>query len=121
MWPLYSQLEGLVDGEWITSSSRDRWLSNLSSWIQQLITWSLAGQWELCVTSWSLNFVVYVGRDGGWWGVIFAFKKRELKEKAQDAKFSLPIKDPESAIKKRIPDSKIGQKIGRIPDPDCQP
>ena len=46
--------------------------------------------------------------------IIFAFKKRELKEKTQDANFSLPIKNPESAIKKRIPDSdsKIGQKSG---------
>ena len=53
--------------------------------------------------------------------IIFSFKKWELKEKTQDANFSLPIKNPESAIKKRIPDSKIGPKIGRIPDPDCQP
>ena len=48
--------------------------------------------------------------------IIFAFKKRQLKEKTQDANFSLPIKNPESAIKKRIPDqdsdSKIGQKLG---------
>ena len=46
--------------------------------------------------------------------IIFAFKKRELKEKTQDANFSLPIQNPESAIKKRIPDpdSKIGQKLG---------
>ena len=45
---------------------------------------------------------------------IFAFKTRQLKEKIQDANFSLPIKNPESAIKKRIPDpdSKIGQKLG---------
>ena len=57
--------------------------------------------------------------------IIFAFKKRQLKEKTQDTNFSLPIKNPESAIKKRITDpdsdSKIGPKIGRIPDPDCQP
>ena len=55
--------------------------------------------------------------------VIFAFKKRKLKEKTQDANFSLPIKNPESANKKRIPDldSKIGPNIGRIPDLDCQP
>ena len=46
--------------------------------------------------------------------IIFDFKKRELKEKTQDANFSIPIKNPESAIKKRIPDSdsKIGQKLG---------
>ena len=45
---------------------------------------------------------------------IFAFKEEELKEKTQDANFSLPNKNPESAIKKRIPDpdSKIGQKLG---------
>ena len=53
--------------------------------------------------------------------IIFDFKKRELKEKTQDANFSIPIKNPESAIKKRIPDpdsdSKICPKIGRIPDP----
>ena len=44
---------------------------------------------------------------------IFAFKE-ELKEKTQDANFSLQNKNPESAIKKRIPDpdSKIGQKLG---------
>ena len=54
---------------------------------------------------------------------IFAFKEEELKEKTQDANLSLPIKNPESAIKKQIPDSdfKIGPKIRRIPDPDCQP
>ena len=56
---------------------------------------------------------------------IFAFKEEELKEKTQDANFSIPIKNPESAIKKRIPDpdsdSKIGPKILRIPDSDCQP
>ena len=45
---------------------------------------------------------------------IFAFKEEELKEKTQDTNFSLPNKNPESAIKKRIPDSdsKIGQKLG---------
>ena len=55
--------------------------------------------------------------------IIFALKKRQLKEKTQDANFCLPIKNPESVIKKRIsdPDSKIGPKIGRIPDSDCQP
>ena len=55
--------------------------------------------------------------------IIFAFKKGKLKEKTKDANFSLPIQNPESAIKKRIPDSdsKIGPKIGRIPDLDCQP
>ena len=55
---------------------------------------------------------------------IFAFKEEELKEKkTQDANYSLPIKNPESAIKNRIPDpdSKFGPKIGRIPDPNCQP
>ncbi len=43
------------------------------------------------------------------------------KKNCQDANLSLPIKNPESAIKKRIPDSdsKICPKIGRIPD--CQP
>ena len=49
---------------------------------------------------------------------IFAFKEEELKEKTQDANFSLPNKNPESAIKKRIPDpdsdSKIGRKLGRF-------
>ena len=55
---------------------------------------------------------------------IFAFKEEELKEKTQDANFSLPNKNPESAIKKRIPDSdsKIGQKLGgfriRIANPN---
>ena len=46
--------------------------------------------------------------------IIFAFKEEELKEKTQDANFSLPNKNPASAIKKRIPDSdsKIGQKLG---------
>ena len=43
-------------------------------------------------------------------------------EKTQDANFSLPNKNPESAIKKRIPDSdsKIGQKLGgfRIANPN---
>ena len=63
--------------------------------------------------------------------IIFALKKWELKEKTQDANFSIPIKNPESAIKNWIPDpdSKIGPKIGRIPDPgfgfriarQCQP
>ena len=52
--------------------------------------------------------------------IIFAFKKGKLKEKNQDANFSLPIQNPESVFKKRIPDpdsdSKIGLKIGRIPD-----
>ena len=50
--------------------------------------------------------------------IIFSFKKWELKEKTQDANFSIPIKNPDSAIKKRIPDSdsEIGLKIGRIPD-----
>ena len=44
---------------------------------------------------------------------IFAFKEEELKEKTQDANLSLPNKNPESAINKRIPDpdSKIGQKL----------
>ena len=48
--------------------------------------------------------------------IIFAFKKRELKEKTQDANFSIPIKNPESANKKRIPDSdsKIGPKISLL-------
>ena len=55
--------------------------------------------------------------------IIFALKKEELKEKNQDANFSLPIKNAESAIKKRIPDSdsNIDPKIWRIPDLDCQP
>ena len=46
--------------------------------------------------------------------IIFAFKKGELKEKTQDANFSLPIKNPNPLLKKRIPDSdsKIGQKLG---------
>ena len=51
--------------------------------------------------------------------IIFAFKKGKLKEKTQDANFSLPILNPESAIKKRIPDpdSGFGFRI-RIPDSD---
>ena len=53
--------------------------------------------------------------------IIFAFKKGKLKEKTQDAYFSLPIKNPKSAIKIPDSDSKIGPKIKRIPDPDCQP
>ena len=40
--------------------------------------------------------------------IIFAFKKPELTEKTQDTNFSLPIKNPESAIKKRIPDPDSG-------------
>ena len=48
---------------------------------------------------------------------IFAFKE-ELKEKTQDANFSLPNKNPESAIKKRIPD--LDSKIGRILDPGSE-
>ena len=51
--------------------------------------------------------------------MFLAFKKQELKEETQDANFSIPIKNPESAIKKRIPGSDF--KIGRTPDPDCQP
>ena len=43
--------------------------------------------------------------------IIFAFKKRQLKEKVQDANFSLPIKNPESAIRELISDSKISQKF----------
>ena len=31
--------------------------------------------------------------------IIFAFKKRELKEKTQDANFSPPIKNPNSLLK----------------------
>ena len=31
--------------------------------------------------------------------VIFAFKKAELKEKTQDANFSLPIKNPNTLLK----------------------
>ena len=31
--------------------------------------------------------------------IIFAFKKRELKDKTQDANFSLPIKTPNSLLK----------------------
>ena len=57
--------------------------------------------------------------------IIFAFKKRELKEKTQDANFSPPIKNPNPLLKKLIPDSdsKIDQKLGgfRISDSDCQP
>ena len=41
--------------------------------------------------------------------IIFAFKKGELKEKTQDANFSLPIKNPNSLLKNgfriRIPKS----------------
>ena len=33
---------------------------------------------------------------------IFAFKEEELNEKTKDANFSLPIKNPESAIKNRF-------------------
>ena len=56
---------------------------------------------------------------------IFAFKEEELKEKTEDAIFSLPNKNPESSITKRIPDSdsKIGKKLGgfriRIANPSC--
>ena len=50
---------------------------------------------------------------------IFAFNEEKLKGKTQDANFSLPNKNPESAIKQRIPDSDT--KIGRIPDTDCHP
>ena len=42
---------------------------------------------------------------------IFAFKEEKLKEKTQDANFSLPNKNPESAIKNgfriRIPITSI--------------
>ena len=31
--------------------------------------------------------------------IIFAFKKRQLKEKTQDANFSLPIKNPNPLLK----------------------
>ena len=48
--------------------------------------------------------------------IIFDFKKQELKEKTQHANFRIPIINPESAIKKQIPDSKICLEIGRIPD-----
>ena len=50
---------------------------------------------------------------------IFAFKEEEFKEITQDANFSLPNKNPESAIKKRIPDpdSKIGGFWIRIVNP----
>ena len=37
--------------------------------------------------------------------IIFALKKGELKEKTQDGNFSLPIKNSNSLLKKRIPDS----------------
>ena len=56
--------------------------------------------------------------------IIFAFKKGELKEKTQDANFSLPIKNPNPLLKNgfriRIPNL---AKIGLIPDSDtdCQP
>ena len=56
--------------------------------------------------------------------IIFAFKKGKLKEKTQDANFSLPIKNPNPLLKTDS-DSKIDQKLGgfRIPDSDtdCQP
>ena len=51
---------------------------------------------------------------------IFAFKEEELKEKTQDTNFSLPIKNPESAIKNRFR-FQNWPKIGRIPDSDCHP
>ena len=62
---------------------------------------------------------------------IFAFKEEELKEKTQDANFSLPNKNPESAIKNgfririRIPKlaknwADSGFRI-RIPDTDSHP
>ena len=40
--------------------------------------------------------------------IIFAFKKAELKEKSQDANFSLPIKNPnviKNGFRIRIPKS----------------
>ena len=49
--------------------------------------------------------------------IIFAFKKREFKEKTHDADLSLLIKNPNPLLKKRIPDSD-SPKIGRIPDSD---
>ena len=61
--------------------------------------------------------------------IIFAFKKGELKEKTQDAKFSLPIKNPNPLLKNgfpiriRIPKLTINWADSgfRIPDSDCQP
>ena len=56
--------------------------------------------------------------------IIFAFKKGKLKEKTQDAYFSLPIKNLNPLLKNgfwiQIP--KLA-KNGRIPDSDtdCQP
>ena len=54
---------------------------------------------------------------------IFAFKEEELKEKTQDANFSLPNKNLESAIKKTDSGFRFQNwpKIWRIPDSDCQP
>ena len=58
--------------------------------------------------------------------IIFAFKKGKLKEKTQDANFSLPIKNPNPLLKNgfriRIP-KLIERKLGgfRIPDSECQP
>ena len=56
--------------------------------------------------------------------LIFAFKKGELKEKTQDANFSLPIKNMIPLLK--MDSGFVFQnwlKIGRIPDSDtdCQP
>ena len=61
--------------------------------------------------------------------IIFAFKKGELKEKTQDANFSLPIKNPNPLLKNgsriwiRIP--KLAKNWADsgfwIPDSYCQP
>ena len=59
--------------------------------------------------------------------IFFAFKKRQLKEKTQDANFSLPIKNPNPLLKNgfwiRIPKlTKNWADSGfLIPDSDCQP
>ena len=54
--------------------------------------------------------------------IIFAFKKEELKEKTQDANFSLPIKNPNPLFKNgfRIRIPKFTKKFPDS-DTDCQP
>ena len=46
--------------------------------------------------------------------IIFAFKKAELKEKTQDANFSLLFKNPNPLLKNVFQN---WLKIGRIPEP----
>ena len=50
--------------------------------------------------------------------IIFAFKKGELKEKTQDANFSLPIKNPNLLLKNGFRIPKLAKNWA---DSDCQP